>query len=432
MPLSPQPRFRFYGSPHNGLAILGGALSGSLRRDESSLTRLEQRIAEDTGAKYSLCLPRARVGIYLAVRHLIQPGQKVILSPYTIHEVINMVICAGGRPVFADVDPSTCNISAGAVRDLLDGDTGAVMVTHLHGLACELRELVEICASHDVPLIEDAAQSFGGRFEGRPLGTIGDVGIFSFSLKKNVNALFGGALVTSNKTLYERIAAELGSFRFEDNIKLLRAAGKCLLGDLATAPVVFQTLTCRLLRYDTLRGAPFANKVLTNEGTPVLRSEFPPHYRRRMSPAQARLVLRQLDRVEQDMQLRIDYARMYHRGLADLEGIILSPLREDGSHIYLHFPIQVADRLDLLQYMAREGRDVGEQAYWNTADLPCFSRYARWCPAARLAARRVLLLPTYPKYRKSEVRRNIDAIRNYFRYSTVHASDLTDSHVMDS
>src|SRR4030095_6430856 len=133
--LSPQPRFRFYEAPHNGLAILISALSGGLRHGESCLTKLEQRLSADTGAKYSLCLPRARVGIYLAIRHLIQPGQNVILSPYTIYDVINMVICAGGRPVFADIEPATCNISTSAVRDLLDGDTGAVMVTHLHGLA---------------------------------------------------------------------------------------------------------------------------------------------------------------------------------------------------------------------------------------------------------------------------------------------------------
>lgn len=98
-----------------------------------------------------------------------------------------------------------------------------------------------------------------------------------------------------------------------------------------------------------------------------------------------------------------------------MPGIVLPPLRDDFSHIYLHFPIQVADRAALQRYMFEHGRDVVIQHINNTADLPCFSAFARDCPQARRTAASVLLLPTYPGYRRSEAAKNVEIIRRFFR-----------------
>src|SRR6185503_17787272 len=103
-----------------------------------------------------------------AVKALIKPGRKVILSPYTIADVVNMVVCAGGEPVFADIERETCNVDAAEVERLIDDQTGAVMVTHFYGLACDIERIAKICKDRNVPLIEDAAQAFGVRVNGKP------------------------------------------------------------------------------------------------------------------------------------------------------------------------------------------------------------------------------------------------------------------------
>ena len=110
----------------------------------------------------------ARVGIYLALKHLIRKGQKVILSPYTISDVVNMVLCAGGVPVFADIEEGgSCNIDAAIVADLLDTEKniGAVLVSHFYGLVCNLAPILAKCGEKRIPVIEDAAQAFGATFE---------------------------------------------------------------------------------------------------------------------------------------------------------------------------------------------------------------------------------------------------------------------------
>lgn len=411
---SPQPRFRYYGCPQSYLRFAAVALTGRLRRGEQDVTALETRIAERTKAMHGLCVSQARLGIYLALRGLIQPGQKVILSPYTIFDVVNMVVCAGGRPVFADIEPDTCNIDPAQVEALIDGETGAVLATHLHGLACDIKKIADICRSRGVPLIEDAAQCFGGRVDAQHVGTFGVAGVFSFSLNKNVNALSGGLVLTSNQALHDRIAADLVLFPFEDTTPLLKRATTCFLGDLLTVPPIFQMLTFWLLRYDSLRDGQLVNRLVRTENRAVLRSVLPERYQRRMTSMQARLVWRQLERVDDDMRVRVDIARAYYRGLCDLPEVGLPPLREDGSHIYLSFPIQVPDRRQFVQYMIRHRCDVRIQSYANTADLPCFAAFARDCPNARATAGRVALLPIYPGYAKAQVEKTIKTIRRYF------------------
>src|SRR4029077_9946535 len=120
----------------------------------------------------------ARVGIYLAIKHLIRKGQKVVLSPYTISDVVNMVLCAGGIPLFADIEEGgSCNIDADAVIDLLEieDNIGAVMVTHFYGLVCNIAPILTACRAKGIPLIEDAAQAFGASLDGKPAGALADV-----------------------------------------------------------------------------------------------------------------------------------------------------------------------------------------------------------------------------------------------------------------
>ena len=315
MHLAPQPRFRFYGSPGNYLSTAAAVLTGSLRRG-ADVARLEERVAAWTGAAHAVAVPQARVGIYLALRSLIKPGQSVVLSPYTIYDVVNMVICAGGRPVFADIEPETCNIDPDEVARLIDDNTGAVVATHLHGLACDIERIARICRDKRVFLIEDAAQAFGARVVGRHLGTFGDAGVFSFGRAKNVNAFFGGMVLTRDRALRARMLEVLNAFRPEDAGRLLLRAAHCLLGDLMTAPLVFQGLTFWFFRYGCLHDIQAVNKVVQTEDNPVLRRQLPETYRRRLTPLQARLVARQLDRVDRHTAVRLAHARLYHDGLS--------------------------------------------------------------------------------------------------------------------
>ena len=387
-------------------------MTGRIRRGETDVVDLQTQVAEFTGATHALCMPQARVGIFLALCSLIRPGQKVVLSPYTYYDVVNMVLCAGGRPVFADVEPQSCNISADEVAGLIDSETGAVIATHLYGQVCDIEHIAEICKAAGIALIEDAAQGFGSRANGKHAGTFGDVGIFSFHRVKNVNTFYGGMAITNNPDLHDSMAVMMEKFSYESPGVLLRRAAYSLAADVMTAPPVFQLLTARLFQLDYRLDLNAVSK-LVQVAEPEMYSEFPKRYERRMTPLQARMAMRQIANVDRLSQIRIEHARQYRRGLEKLSGIMLPPWSEDGANIFLAYPIRVTERDQLVRAMMRAGRDLQVQTATNAADLPCFSDYARDCPNARAAIQQTLLLPTYPTYPKSEIEKNIGEIRSF-------------------
>jgi dTDP-4-amino-4,6-dideoxygalactose transaminase len=412
--MPPQPRFRFYHSGANYVSAARDLLTGAMNRGDSVAT-VEQRAANFTGVDHAIAMPQGRVGIYMLLVALLKPGQKVIMSPYTLYDVVNMVICAGGIPVFADLEADSCNISADEVERLIDAQTGAVMVTHLHGLICDIERIAQICKARGVPLLEDACQAFGAKLGGRRAGSFGDAGFFSFGRAKNINAFYGGMVVTKRRDLNDAIRAKLAALPFVAPEILLKRIGHCLVGDILTSPPVFSLFTFWLFRYGALHDVDSVNKQFDTEDNPVRRDVMPAHYMGKITPMQARLIDAQIDAVDENTRKRLVLANIYYEGLKDIPGIRLPPLRNDGSHIYLSFPVQVEDRMRVVKYLMLHGRDCVIQHIRNTAEMDCFAAFARDCPQAKRTAEEVLLLPTYPGYKPSEAQKNIAVLRRYFQ-----------------
>lgn len=410
---APNPRTRLYTTVSlYGRAVAALATGAAWRGPD--VERLELATAAWLHAPFGVAMPAARVGIYLTVKALIRPGQSVIMSPYTIADVVNMVICAGGVPVFADIGPNTCNIDAADVERLIDANTGLVFVTHFYGLACDIERIAAICASRGVPLVEDSAQAFGARVGGRPVGTFGVAGIFSFGLYKNITSFMGGMVVTADQGLRDRLRAALSGLPQQGLAALAPRIARGLLADLVTWPPAFKAFFFWVLRYAYLHNIGSVNNQLKIDVNPRLVTVIPPRYLARMTPLQARLALPQLDRIDADTRHRIAAATLYHNGLKDLPELILPPLRTDGSHLYTYYPVRYRDRDRLTRHLSRWLRDVQVSHHRNCAALPCFAPWHRDCPNADVTSRTLIYLPTYPSYGMDEVRRTIDEIRRFF------------------
>ncbi len=410
---SPRSRARFYARWTNYQKVAAEAVRGSIFQGPEALPAVERELAQFLGVKHAVMMPQARVGIYLTLKALTATKKKVILSPYTIHDVINMVICAGATPVFADIDRKTCNIDTGEVAKLIDDQTGAVMVTHLHGLACDIEGVRDVCLAKGVPLVEDCCQSLGATVNGQRVGTFGHTGVLSFGMAKNVNCLYGGAVTTNDDAFAAQLRTEIKDFPYQTAELLLKRAAFCLTGDIMTADVVFPLSTYWIFRFGYLNQVEALNKRWRGEDAPTLKEQIPESYLRRMTPMQARLLLPQLAKIDELSQIRLGYARHYD-ALSSIPGVITPPLREDGSHIYLNYPIQVPDRHALLRYLMQHGRDLTVQHMGNNADYACYAQWHRDCPNARETGTSVLLLPCYPGYGEEEVKKNVELIQRYF------------------
>ena len=427
--MPPNSRYRLYGARMSYPRLLGHLLFGNFNGTRKDVEALEREVEKDLGRKHALALMHARNGVYLGVKHSITPDKnEVILSPYTIVEVVNMVIVAGGVPVFADVVPHTCNIDPDSIEPLITDRTAAVIVTHLHGLLSDVERIREICDRHGLKLFEDAAQAYGARIGDTKAGAFGDAGMFSFGMMKNINSFHGGMLVTDDTDLYEKAKAENAQWDVMPKSNVFKRMLQGGFLSAATLPAAFKSFTYWLFRYGYLNDVDALMRWSRSENNPVRQTEMPEKYKWQTPNILARFTREQLPNVDAEYRKRLEIARIYHEGLKDVAEIETPPWREDGSHTYMSYPIVIDDRVSLMKYLLRHGRDVAMQHMRNCADLDVFDQYRRDVPGAERTANSILLLPTYPRYGKAEARKTVALVRKYFESrDTVEATQLPEA-----
>jgi dTDP-4-amino-4,6-dideoxygalactose transaminase len=145
----------------------------------------------------------------------IRPGDEVIMPSYTFVSTANAFVLRGGVPVFVDIRPDTLNIDEKLIEQAITPRTKAIVPVHYAGVACEMDTIMAIAEQHRLLVIEDAAQGVMARYKGRPLGSIGDLGCYSFHETKNIVSGEGGALLINNPEFVERaeIIREKGTNR---------------------------------------------------------------------------------------------------------------------------------------------------------------------------------------------------------------------------
>ncbi len=169
-------------------------------------TTFETEFARYVGSKYAVALANGSVALELALHAFgIGPGDEVIVPSRSFLATASCVVLRGARPVFADVDSSSGNLTAETVRAALTPRTRAVIAVHLAGWPCDMDPLIELAQAHDLKLIEDCAQSHGATYKKRVTGSIGHIGAFSFCQDKIMTTGGeGGMLVTDDPVLWER------------------------------------------------------------------------------------------------------------------------------------------------------------------------------------------------------------------------------------
>ena len=181
----------------------------------TKVLRFEENFARYMGAAFALGVTSGTAALDCAVAGLgIGPGDEVIVPAYTWWSDYTCVVHAGALPVFADIDRSF-NLDPKDFERKITPRTKAVIAVHLLGGPCDMAPIMETARKHGVAVLEDCAQCVGGSYRGKKLGSIGNVGIYSFQINKMITSGEGGALVTSEPVIYERAARfhDMGSMR---------------------------------------------------------------------------------------------------------------------------------------------------------------------------------------------------------------------------
>ncbi len=176
--------------------------------------KLEREIAQSVACEFAIGCASGSDALLLALMALgVDAGDEVITTPYTFGATGGSIARLKARPVFVDIDPQTYNMDGRKVAEAITRRTRAIMPVHLFGLCAEMKPILEIARTHNLPIIEDAAQAIGAWHEGRPVGSLGTMACLSFFPSKNLGGAGDGGMVTTNDP------------DLADRIKVLRVHG---------------------------------------------------------------------------------------------------------------------------------------------------------------------------------------------------------------
>lgn len=322
--------------------------------------RFEAEFAAASGAAHAVAVGNGTDAIALLLRAVgIGEGDEVITPPLSAAFSALAVVMAGARPVFADIDRERLTLDPAQVESAIGPRTRAIMPVHLYGQAADMRPLEAVAKQHGLLLVEDAAQAHLGRSEGRPVGTIGVAGAFSFYPTKNLGALGdGGAVVTNDADVADRI-------------KRLRNGGQTSRYQHAEAGVNS--------RLDEMQAA-------------ILRARLPflPKWTERRRAIAAR----------------------YRKELAGAQ--IHIPRECDRGHVYHLFPVLTPHRAAFQAHLAE--RLVETLVHYPvpiTRQAALASQKPTSCPIADQICNEVVSLPIYPGLSDHEVSLVIDSVRSF-------------------
>lgn len=333
------------------------------------IERLEENLSDYVGRRFGVAFNSGTSALFAYLEALDVEDREVIVPSYTFAATPNAVELAGGRAVFADIEPETFGLDPEDVRRKITDDTAAVMPIHFGGnVSTGINEIREITETNDLVLIEDACHSLGSSKNGENVGTFGHSAMFSFCFNKIISTGEGGMIVTDD----EEIVHEL---------ELLRSHGCDRSGD--------------------------------------SKEYVQPGFNLRLSSIEAALGLSQLNRLDEFIRRRRERARTLNDGFTDLPGIEPVTPPDDTQHVYQLYNILLENqgkRDDLQSHLA--SREVPTRVTYSPMHEEPYYRekYGERIgslPVTEDISQRILTLPFHPDLKEEHLDRILNSVSSW-------------------
>jgi UDP-2-acetamido-2-deoxy-ribo-hexuluronate aminotransferase len=322
---------------------------------------LENQLAAHTGAKHCISVASGTEALLIALMALgLKPGDEVITTPFTFAATAETVVLLGGVPIFVDIEPDTGNINAALIEKKITPRTRAIMPVGLYGQCADMDAINAIAARHQLPVIEDAAQSFGAIYKGRKSCNLSTLGCTSFFPSKPLGCYGdGGAVFTNDDTL---------------------------------------ALACREIRVHG-QSARYTHTRVGVGG--------------RMDTLQCAVVLAKLERFVWELTQRHALGLRYSELLSKAPGVRQLAVRHDRSCVWAQYTIFVTDRARIQAELLTQGIPTAVHYPKPMHHQPIYAQHCcpECCPQSVLASEQVLSLPMSADLTHAQQNRVVDALQ---------------------
>ena len=382
-------------------------------RYNDKVETLEKEYARLIGVKEAVAFPYSRTGTYYALMALeLQEGDEVIMPAFTFWVDAAMVVMAGLKPVFVDVNFETQSIDTALIENAITPRTKVIYPTHLNGLPADMDQIMEIAKKHDLRVMEDCARSCGATYKDKRIGSF-DIGSFSFGYGKSFYG-FGGAMVTSDNTAFIRKLRDL-----KKDFKHISLKNLCI-----------QTLKGSLLKYLNISYFyrfsifPMVYKFQV-EGKEQYAGRFrvkmpefksvPDSFKIDMNNIQARLGLRQIKRIDKTNARRMRNASILTQHLKGIPGLQIPQEFTDRKNVAVHYAVWTENNRELQRFLTKNRIDVQDETAIDVTTLKRFKPYVNTeFPNAHKLHEKLLFLPTHIGLTKGDMMYIVNKVKEFF------------------
>jgi len=327
------------------------------------VARFEEMFAQFCGTSYALATSNGTTALHLALVSLgIGKGDEVIIPDLTFVASANAITYCGATPVLVDVDPITWTIDPSKIEQKISKKTKAIVAVHLYGHPCDMDGIMKIARKYRLKVIEDAAEAHGAEYKGKRVGSIGDIGTFSFYGNKIITTGEGGMVTTNKKHLYEKM-------------KLLRD----------------HAMSEKRRYWHTMVG-----------------------YNYRMTNIQAAIGVAQMEQIDKFIRIKRRNAKLYNAILKNVKGLTLPVEAKDCKHVYWMYSILIEkefgiSRDKVIARLKEEGIDT-RPFFYPMHTLPMYRDDGPF-PVSDTLSRKGLNLPSATTLGKAEIERICKVIK---------------------
>ena len=394
------------------LTALGGIL---LPAGKSAPAReaYEQAVERFFGTGTALAFWKGRIALYAILKSLgVGPGDEVIVPGYTCVMVPGPVLYTGAKPVYVDIEPEFFVTPADAVAAQVTPQTKAILVQHTYGFAAPVAEIRRFADQGGIPVLEDCCHTFGGRVDGRLLGTLGHAAFFSGQWNKPYSTGLGGLALVHDAALAKRVRAEQSAYPAPTHMAAFMLASQLLVYEFFIYPST-TALATRLFRWMSRKGL-----VVGSSSSAEFEPVMPVNYARGPAPVQCRLGRLEVARIADNLRQRSHATQRYLSELPRL-GYHVPPIPENWDTPLLRFPVRVANKGEALARAAQYGVEIGS---WFECPLHpietnhrAFGYREHMCPASEKAAAEVINLPTHRRVSDRDIDKTLAFLRDMCR-----------------
>lgn len=376
---------------------------------EGDLIReFERQFSAMVGRKHCVAFPFARTAIYFALKQQnFEKGSEIIMPPITIKGILDVVLELGLKPVFVDINKDTLCFDEEQLENAITSNTRTILLTYLFGMVPNVARLESICRQHGLFIIEDFSQCLNGRFNGKPVGSFGDIGVYSASSIKTLDTYGGGLLVCDDDVLEDSLRQEQARLRPPLRIHLIKKIITDLVRNLATSRLIFHCVVFPLLKYLSTRNPGSVIKH-TGDRDKQMISQLPDEWFRSYTSLQARVGLETIGNVQILDRKRLSNVVRIKSSSASID---FPAGAEGGSNIYWQLMAYFDEPISTQKRWHSQNVDTATTSLLKISDLPAYP-YRADTPNADRIYTNGLFIPCYPGLSETDLARITSVLSN--------------------